>query len=54
MGVTAIASVLTLLTCLLLLVFPLVLGPLLLLASPAVSAVSCDAVGPAVDVFLPL
>ncbi len=50
--VPAVASLL-LLTFLLLLMFPPVLASLLL-ASPAVPAVSCAAVEPAVDVFLPL
>jgi hypothetical protein len=52
-GVTPVASVPTLLTCLLLLVFPPLLTPLSLV-SPAVPTVSCPAVGPAVDVFLAL
>jgi hypothetical protein len=43
-----------LLTCLLLYWFPPVLAPLLLLASPAIPTVFYAAVGPAVDVFLPM
>ncbi len=60
-GTSAVASLLLLTT---LLTFPLVFGlklflaspavPVLLLASPAVPVVSRVAVGPAVDVFLPL
>ncbi len=52
-GVPAVASLL-LLTTLLLLMFPPALASLMLLASHTVPVVSCAAVGPAVDVFLPL
>jgi hypothetical protein len=52
-GVPAVASLL-LLTSLLLPMFPPVVASLLLLAFPTVPVDSCAAVGPVVDLFLPL